>query len=102
MYRAGSRDIGPVGAIYQANVAGGELGKVMQEGKVTRVEVEGGLLQVTGHVWVISAVEEWKLESHDILGEGVTLGRKERRGEKGKGAKREGGCGTSSRSRNKN
>jgi hypothetical protein len=48
------------------------LGKGMQEGKVTRVEVDGDLLQMTGHVWVISPVEHWqgwrKLESHDILG----------------------------------
>jgi hypothetical protein len=59
-----------VGAIYQAKVAGGEVGKGMQEGKVTRVQVEGDLLQMTGHVWVISPVEHQqggKLESHDIL-----------------------------------
>jgi len=71
MHRAGGRDNGPVGAIYQAIVAGGVLGKGMQEGKVTRVEVEGDLLQMMGHVRVISAVEDWqgwKLESHDILG----------------------------------
>jgi hypothetical protein len=57
MHRAGGGDNGPVGAIYQAKVVGGELGKGMQEGKVIRVEVEGGLLQMTGHVWVISAVK---------------------------------------------
>ena len=76
MHRAGSRDNWPVGAIYQANVAGGQLGKGMQEGKVTRVEVEGCLLEMTGHVWVISAVEDWegwKLESHDILGRKTTV-----------------------------
>jgi hypothetical protein len=73
MHRAGGRDNRPVGAIYQAIVAGGVLGKGMQEGKVTRVEVEGDLLQMMGHVRVISAVEDWadwqgwKLESHDIL-----------------------------------
>ena len=76
MHRAGGCDNGPVGAIYQANVAGGELGKGMEEGKVTRVEVEGDLLEMTGHVWVISPVEDWhwqvwKLESHDILGSAV-------------------------------
>jgi len=79
-----------VGAIHRANVAGGEIGKRMQEGKVTRVE--GNLLQMTGHVWVISTVEHWhywhwqgrKLESHDILGYDVR--RKERRRDGGKGA----------------
>jgi hypothetical protein len=43
----------------------------MQEGNITRVEVERDLLKMTGHVWVISPVEHWqgwKLESHDILG----------------------------------
>jgi hypothetical protein len=111
MDRARGRDNGPVGAIHQANAAGGELGKGMQEGKVTRVEVEGDLLQMTGHVWVISPVEDWegrKFESHDILGydvrrlqEGVTK-KREGRGE-GEGSEARGeGCGTSSRSRNEN
>jgi len=71
MHRAGGRDNGPVGAIYQTSVAGGELGKGMEEGKITGIEVEGDLLQMTGHIWVISPVEDqqgWKLESHDILG----------------------------------
>jgi len=71
MHRAGGRDNGPVGAIHQANVARGELGNGMQENNVTRVEVEEDLLQMTGHVWVISPVEHWqgwKLESHDIPG----------------------------------
>jgi hypothetical protein len=68
MHRAGGRDNGPVGAIHQANVAGREIGKGMEEGKVTGVEVEGDLLQMTGHVWVISPVEQgWEIESHDIL-----------------------------------
>ena len=90
MHRASGHDNGPVGAIYQANVAGGEHGKSLQEGKVTRVEVEGDLLQMTGHVWVISPVKHWqgwKLESHDILryDSRRLLRRKERRLEKGKG-----------------
>ena len=110
MRRAGGRDNGPVGAIYQANVAGGGIGKGMQEGKVTRVEVWGDLLQVTRHVRIISPVEHrqgWKLESHDILGHDVRglLGGKEgRRGSEG-GTKvffSKAGCGTSSRSRNDN
>jgi len=68
MHRAGGRDNGPVSAIYQANVARREIGKGMEEGKVTGVEVEGDLLQMTGHVWVISPVEQgWEIESHDIL-----------------------------------
>ena len=71
MRQAGGFNNGPVGAIYQANIAGGEIEKGMQEGKVTRVEVWGDLLQMTGHIRVISHVEHrqgWKHESHDILG----------------------------------
>ena len=50
MHWASGRDNRPLGTIYQVNVAGGELEKGMLEGKVTRVKVEGCLLQMTGHV----------------------------------------------------
>src|ERR1700722_11000498 len=68
MHRAGGCENGPVGAIYQANVAGGKFGKGVQEGEVTRIEVGMDKLHLTGHVWIVSPVGKgWKFESHDIM-----------------------------------
>lgn len=40
----------------------------MQEGEVTGVKVEGDKLELTGHIWVVSPVEEGgKFESHNIV-----------------------------------
>ena len=53
--------------IYHASVVRERLGENMWDGKVVGVKVETNILQMTGHIWVVSAVEQgFELENHGI------------------------------------